>query len=395
VESVTVKPTSARCPITRLEDGEVFFEVESVPVHCNVLCSDRESALATPRGAIRLAFFRSSGMIFNVAFDAAAMAYDQAYDNNLHHSPQFRDFAAELVEDLVAVHGLRGKTVVEIGCGKGQFLELLCRAGGNRGFGFDRSYEGPERRTDVDLTFVRDWYGERYAHVAADFVCSQHVLEHIEEPNAFFEQIRLALGGRTNATVYCEVPNALWTLRDLGVWDVIYEHCSYFTAPSLSIAFERNGFEVLRARELFGAQFLAVEARPSPRATQKDRSAEIADVGRLARDLGARYRAKVDEWNGILSGIRRARRCAVVWGAGSKGVTFLNSLAEADVVESIVDLNPNKQGRFVPGTAQAIIGPEALRARRPDLVILMNPNYRSEVAAMLAKLGVETELRVV
>lgn len=379
-------------PVSGDRDAVLFFEARGLPAHSNVLYSDRESALAAPRGDIRLAFFPASGMVFNVDFDPRRMEYDEQYDNNLHHSPRFREFASALAAELVERYGLEEKTIVEIGCGKGRFLELLCRAGRNRGFGFDRSYEGPERRDDVDLTFVRDWYGERYTDLRPDFVCSQHVLEHIDVPLEFVRAIRKAIGDRAEAAVYCEVPDAMWTLRDLGIWDIIYEHCSYFTPPSLGRAFEEGGFEVLRLESRFGGQFLSVEARPANRSSITDRSREIEEVGRLAESFGERHRSRVAEWSERLERWANEGRRVVAWGAGSKGVTFLNSVPGATLVEAIVDLNPNKQGRFVPGAAQPIIAPESLVARKPDAVILMNPNYRTEIERQLDELGIDAEL---
>jgi len=218
------------------------------------------------------------------------------------------------------------------------------------------------------------------------------VLEHIQSPLEFVHAIHRAIGGRPEAAVYCEVPDALWTLRDLGIWDIIYEHCSYFTAPSLARVFEEGGFEVLRVDSRFGGQFLSVEARPSDRPAVTDRAREIEEIGRLASSFGERHRSRVAEWNDRLERWANAGRRAVAWGAGSKGVTFLNSLRGADVVEAIVDVNPKKQGHFVPGAAQPIIAPDALRALEPDAVILMNPNYRAEIEGMLESLGVRAEI---
>ena len=61
----------------------------------------------------------------------------------------------------------------------------------------------------------------------------------------------------------------------------------------------------------------------------------------------------------------------------------------------MVDINPHKQGKFVPGTGQAVIAPEFLRAYLPDTVLVMNPNYCSEIDKRIAQLGLEAELTAV
>ena len=68
------------------------------------------------------------------------MEYTQSYENSLHFSPGFQKFAADLADRLITRYNLRGKDVIDIGCGKGDFLKLICARGGNRGVGFDPSY---------------------------------------------------------------------------------------------------------------------------------------------------------------------------------------------------------------------------------------------------------------
>jgi hypothetical protein len=84
-----------------------------------------------------------------------------------------------------------------------------------------------------------------------------------------------------------------------------------------------------------------------------------------------------------------------VWGIGSKGVTFLNRVADAGLITHAIDLNPRKHGRFVPGTGHRVTPPEALTERPPSTVLLMNGIYESEVAAQLSSLGSAAELVVV
>jgi ABC-type Fe3+-hydroxamate transport system substrate-binding protein len=77
-----------------------------------------------------------------------------------------------------------------------------------------------------------------------------------------------------------------------------------------------------------------------------------------------------------------------IWGTGSKGVTFLNSVPAARQIAYAVDINPRKQGMFVAGSGQKIVSPAFLVAYQPDVVIIMNPNYEAEISNQLAALGV-------
>jgi hypothetical protein len=90
--------------------------------------------------------------------------------------------------------------------------------------------------------------------------------------------------------------------------------------------------------------------------------------------------------------MRRAGRVAI-WGAGAKGVTFAGLVdPEAELIDCVVDLNPRKQGCFIPGTGHPIVGPDELASRGVSTAVLMNPNYRRENEAILSRLGLNLEL---
>ena len=106
-------------------------------------------------------------------------------------------------------------------------------------------------------------------------------------------------------------------------------------------------------------------------------------------------KAVITSWEARLEQAKAAGKKVVIWGASSKGVAFLTSLLNGDVVEYAVDINPFKQGRFLPGAGQEIVGPEQLEAYRPDLVIPMNPIYLEEIRSDLARRGLTPELLAV
>jgi hypothetical protein len=79
----------------------------------------------------------------------------------------------------------------------------------------------------------------------------------------------------------------------------------------------------------------------------------------------------------------------VAWGAGAKAVTFLNIVDPGDVISHVVDINPRKTGRFVPGSGQEIVEPNALRELRPQMILLMNAIYRDEIGSAVRALGLD------
>lgn len=391
---------AASCPVCGSGSPVDLLEIPAVPVYCNVLWPRREEALRAKRGPMSLKHCAACGHVFNASYDEALTDYTPAYDSSLHFSPHFSRYAEELAGRLVERYALRGKKVVEIGCGKGDFLTLLCELGGNRGWGFDRSFDPARvdaaRRERID--FSQEFFTAGQAtRLRPDFVCLRHVLEHVADPRGFLGELRRGFADRADAALYCEVPNALFTLKDMGIWDLIYEHCAYFTLGSLVRAAQDGGFDVLALGEAFGGQYLYVELRPGAgRALAAVPEAHrVAAVARHAGTFARQYREKVGDWRERLRGLREANRRAVIWGGGSKGVTFLNVLGADAGIEYVVDLNPHKQGKYVGGTGQRVVPPRFLREFGPTDVLVMNPLYEKEIVDSLRALGLDPRLHCV
>jgi SAM-dependent methyltransferase len=383
------------CPVCESPAPEPFAELRDVPVHCNVLWPTRAEALAADLGDVVLHLCTACGMVWNAAFDADRVRYVVGYENSLHFSAVFRTHARALARRLVDRYDLHGKDIVEVGSGKGEFLVLLCALGGNRGVGFDPSYDGEaDGAVGGSVRFVRDLYSEAYADISADFVLSRHVLEHVDRPREFVGALRRTLGDRREAVVYLEVPAAEFVIGAASLWDVIYEHPSIFSAPALRRLVEGAGFRVLDIGFSFGGQYLWVEAAPGETvAWSAPDPTRLEELAAAAGRFGQRLSASVARWRRELDE-RRARGPLAVWGAGSKGVTFVN-LAGGDAVSTLVDVNPRKRGRHVPGAGHAVTGPDGLRDQAPATILVMNGLYAEEIRRLLEREGVEAELVVV
>lgn len=380
------------CPICSSPDVEMFFSLDRIPVHCNVLHPSKTSAVAMQRGDMRLGFCSQCGHIYNYAFDPALVSYTQTYENSLHFSSLFRSYAESLAMELIERYDVHKKNVIEIGCGKGDFLKLLCDLGENRGLGFDASYQPEQLLPGERFTVVQDDYSAKYVGHHAAFVCCRHVLEHVAQPGEFASQVRTSLADKPDAVVYFEVPNALYTLQDMGIWDLIYEHCSYFTPNSLAAVFGSQQFHILNLSERYGKQFLGIEVKPTDaKPILPGLKPTTEDVADLVRAFSAAYTEKVAAWRSRLETLSAHGKRTVVWGSGSKGTTFLNMVNDANAVEYIVDMNPRKQGKFVSGTGQKIVPPEFLSIYRPAVVIVMNPLYTEEIGRITAAMGLQPE----
>jgi len=377
----------ARCPGCGAADTDTFFYLDSTPVNCSALWPSREDAINCTKGSIDLALCGKCGLIFNCRYEPDMLDYNARYDNSLSYSPTFRNYAKSLAQDLIARHGLHSKRIIDIGSGKGEFLRLLCREGNNEGVGYDPSYSGNGNTGEIEgLRFVQDYYGEKYASESADFICCRHVLEHIPEPLAFLRGLRSTLRHRGEIAVYFETPNGQSVFSGPGLWDIIYPHVSYFTEDSLRAIFEQSGFTVLRTGISFSNQFVFVEARVGGNQPETNGTA-ATQTRRMVKEFETMFQQTVDDWSHFLRSARRNGQRVAFWGAGAKGVTFLNVVPEARNVEFVIDLNNRKQGMYVPGTGQQIAGPSILKDTPLDYVISLNPVYEPEITAMLESMG--------
>ncbi len=390
-EETARSQTGHACPVCGTRVDGPFVEIEGVAVQVNVLHRSPGAARDASRGDLRLGLCEGCGFIWNLAFDPSLVDYDGDYENSLHHSVAFEAYAEALAERLVERYDLRGRHVVELGCGQGDFLRRLCAAGGNTGTGFDPSYVGPER--DGPVTIHREYYSEaNLTDEPADFICCRHVLEHVEQPLELLRSLRRTLEPGRGTALYFEVPNGDYQLEHGVVWDLIYAHVGTFTAASLRTLFERAGFEVLDIGTAFGDQYLWIEARAVEGAASKPHGDEVDRVHASAQDFAESYRDAVADWRRQVDEITSAGRRVMLWGAGAKGVTLLNALPSPGAVDGAVDVNPRKHGSYLPGSATPVVGPESLPDYEPDVVVLANPIYADEVRGILAKLGQDVEV---
>ncbi|MGE4125615.1 MAG: class I SAM-dependent methyltransferase [Pusillimonas sp.] len=380
-----------RCPVCEHVQIKSFLQRSNVPVHQNLVVTSQADARTVTRGELDLVICEACGFVFNQAFDLSRLSYGEDYDNTQSCSAYFDAYLDGLVQDMVERKGVRNCTIVEVGCGKGHFLKKLVNYPGanNRGFGFDPSYVGPLSELDGRLQFRTCYYDHSCTDIAADVVVCRHVIEHVPEPLEILRSVRSALASSPEARVFFETPCVEWILRHRVIWDFFYEHCSLFTAESLGLAFRRTGFAVKSVEHIFGRQYLWLEAKVGD---VDENLLAFGETVLLAMVYAADEQKLREAWLSRLHALEQNGKVAL-WGAGAKGATFANLIdPDCTLIDCVVDLNPNKQGRFIPGTGHPIVAPVDLPGRGVRVAVLMNPNYRQENVRLLADAGIELNL---
>jgi hypothetical protein len=386
----TTEPYAGRaCPICATPGGELVHEVARVPVHSCLVMGTREEALAMPQGALAVVLCRTCGAMSNRLFAEEDMAYSARYEDSQAFSSTFLDHARGLAERWVRDWRLEGRTVLEVGAGRGDFSRLLAAAGAGRVVAMDPAVDaGRFGAPDERVTLLAETCDARTDLSGVDAVAMRHVLEHVDDPGALLRALRGALDGRPGVPVLVELPEAGRILAEGAFWDLYHEHCNYLTRAVAVELFGSCGFEVRSATLAYAGQYLLVEALP----TARPRPMRLGDdeVERLVEEAG-RFRAaslrQVQSLGRTIEAHARSGR-VVVWGSGSKGTAFLHALGPRSAdVDAVIDVNPHLAGTYVAGTGHRVLAPDSLLLEPADLVVAMNPVYAAEIRADLDRLS--------
>ena len=336
-----------------------LYRCQGLPVLQNRIYHSREAAQACQTGDVRLVQNLQTGLISNHDFNPALLVYDADYQNEQAHSATFQDHLENII-DLVARH-FRNNTLIEVGCGKGLFLEKLQKLG----FpvtGLDPTYEG-------NNPAILKKYFSLGTGIRGDGIILRHVLEHIQNPCDFLCQLRDANGG--GGKIYIEVPCFEWICARCSWFDVFYEHVNYFRLAD----FHRMFGTIFHAAHSFNGQYLSVVADLASLRPPVYQDKPVA--------FPSSFTSSVQTHSLRLAA--NPSRSRIVWGGASKGVIFSIFMDRAGTpIQTVVDVSPAKQGKYIGVTGLCVSSPEEAITQCPEgsEIIVMNSNYLEEIRRM-------------
>ena len=336
-----------------------LLRLESLPVYQNKMFTTSRAARTCTRGDVLLVQEDLSGLVRNAAFEPSKLDYDESYQNEQGHSSAFQGHLSNVLE--VVDRHFRSARMLEIGCGKGAFLDLL-RRDGRDAWGVDPAYEG-------NAPYIVKAAFEPGLGIRGDAIVMRHVLEHIPQPLAFLNTVRQANGDQ--GTIYIEVPCLDWILRNRAWFDVFYEHVNYFRLSD----FGRIFGTVRESGYLFGGQYLYAVA-------------ELASLRDPALSGPSEPVAVPEDFFASLERCQTARALApqrVVWGGAAKGVMFSHHMfARGLALDFVIDINPAKQGKFIASSGLPVLSPQGGLARLDSGadIFVMNSNYLDEIQGL-------------
>ena len=310
--------------------GETLF----LPAIPNApLQSKNQNQLLAP---MRLRLNSNLNFLENEAFDSKLIDYTEGYENSQAYSMKFKKHMLDVLL-LLKSNLSKNSLIVEVGCGKGDFVEMIESDGYFKVKGYDASYEGRNRSIEKRYLNSSD-------KIEADLVVLRHVLEHVPKPYEFLSMLKSIFG---KAKIYIEVPNYDWILENKTFFDITYEHVNYFSKQSLRLLFEKD---VTKSGLLFNDQYQYL----------------ISELSSLDLKFDCYY--KSDNWKfitfdelfpNIQNDMKRFEKIAknhsvYLWGAATKGCLFLAHCANNNLlinnIRFVVDQNPKKIGIYLPGS---------------------------------------------
>ncbi len=383
-----------KCLSCQSEKVENFFVLKNAPLQSLITIKTYEEAIAIPKKDITLAFCNNCGFIFNSTFDTSIDYYTQGYEDQQGFSPTWLTYQTGITNRFIDKYGIRGKDIIEIGCGKGDYIQLICKLGNNRGIGIDPSYVSGRSETNPNVTFIKEFYSKKHGELPVDLIVCKHTMEHIYDPYNFVKNIRNWINKDKDIQVFIEVPTIVRILKINAFWDIYTEHCSYFSPGSLARLFRMNNFEILDTYLGYDDQYLYLEAKTSKNTTSQILPLEesVEELKGYVDGFVLKIKEELGKWNKLLLRMKEENEKVVIWGGGSKSVGFLTHFNDLKVISHVVDLNPHMQRNFIPSIGMQYVGPDFLREYKPDKVIIMNRIYKNEIGKMLSQMGLNPEL---
>jgi SAM-dependent methyltransferase len=323
-------------------------------------------------------------------------AYFSSYSTSwLEHSHRY---AERMIERL----GLGPDShVVEIASNDGYLLQYF-RDRDISVLGIEPAANVAEVAVEKGIPTLVEFFGQETARSvvgegAADLLLGNNVLAHVPDLNDFVAGMKILL--KPGGVITMEFPH-LMRLIDENQWDTIYhEHFSYFSFLTVSRVFEAHGLRLFDVEEIpthggslriYGAHAEDEEKTESVAARELRERERAAGYERLETYLGYGRRVEQDKRQilGFFIDLKERGLRVVAYGAPAKGNTLLNYCGvRRDFIEYTCDMNPHKQGHFLPGSHIPIRSPDVIREDKPDVVLILPWNIKDEVVEQLSFIG--------
>ena len=303
-----------------------------------------------------------------VQHNLAPVPYYREVIRAVAFSREMGEFRVEQLNDWINQNNLQKKKIIEVGCGRGEYIDLLISAGATEVSGIEYSKKNVAVAKEKGLKIYQGYLDSDF-ELPSDFKFDAFTifsfLEHWPNPNQGLKLIHSVLSA--DAVGLVEVPNFELILNKGLYSEFTTDHIFYFDRNSFSLLLENNGFEVISIETIWYDYILSARVRKRP----------FLDVTNFLN-----IQAKIKSQLGVFIN-HHSRRAVAIWGAGHQALAVIAMANVSDQIKYIIDSAPFKQGKFTPATHLPIVSPEHLISNPPEAVIVMAAGYSNEVVRMI------------
>lgn len=292
--------------------------------------------------------------------------------------------------------------VVEVASNDGYLLQYFAEAG-IQVLGVEPASGVAEAAIAKGIPTIIDFFGEEIARQLAEktkprLMLGNNVLAHVPNIHDFIKAFSLLIDD--DGLITFEFPHLLNLLRNNQFDTIYHEHYSYLSVTALKPIFESHGLKIVDVEKLstHGGSIRIFVAKPESiwetqdvvKTTMNEESVfDPRDSAVLTSLHEQTLRTKIDLVAELVKCRKEGIRVAA-YGAAAKGNTLLNySGIDSDLIEYVVDLNPHKQGSFLPGSRIPIVSDQVLNENPPDILLVLPWNIIDEVKLQLNQLSGE------
>ncbi len=344
--------------------GNIFFEkplliLRNMPKSAQYLPGKEE--LANDRG-IDLQVYQCSGCGL-VQLGNDPVPYYKEVIRASAFSESMKQFRLKQFKDFIEKYSLKGKKIIEIGCGKGEYLSFFAQLGVDV-YGLEASEESVSACKKQGLKVIQGFiesetYQIENAPFDAFFMMS--FLEHIPHPNKVLRGIFNNL--KEDAVGIVEVPNFNMILRKNLFSEFISDHLMYFTKDTLINTLNLNGFKVIECKEVWHEYIISG-------VVQRKQPLSLSHFNNYLLSLK-------EETNTFLDNYQDKK--VAIWGAGHQALAVISLTELSNKIKYVIDSAPFKQNKYTPATHVPIVSPKTIETEPVDAIIIMAGSYSDEL----------------
>ncbi len=315
-----------------------------------------------------------------VQFDCEPVSYYRDVIRAGGYSTTMAQLRREQYSHFIEKCNLEGKKIIEVGCGQGEFLQVLTEFP-VEAYGIEHKQDLVEMAQSKGLHVTHGFTETEdtvFSEGPFDAFLSFNFLEHQPFPNTMLRCIYNNLNPDGYGLI--TVPSFEYILENDSFYELLRDHIANYTQETLRFLVEYNGFTILECERINRDTWAII--------VQKKQRADVSG-------LKFNFEKLTEQMNGYVNERLAAGKKVAVWGASHQGFTAVSTTGVGEKISYIIDSAPFKQGKYAPASHVPIVAPDHFQEEPVDCILIIAPGYTKEIAGIIQeKYGSGVEISV-